>query len=39
MLVSTMDIFDVRLSDAGIYTCAPSNARNHSVIVHVVKGK
>ena len=39
VLVSTLDIFDVRQSDKGVYTCAPSNAKNHSVIVHVVKGK
>ena len=39
MLVSTLDIFDVRETDAGNYTCAPSNAKNHSVIVHVVKGE
>ena len=39
VLVSTLDIFDVRQTDGGVYTCAPSNAKNHSVIVHVVKGK
>lgn len=38
VLVSTLDIFDVRQTDGGVYTCAPSNAKNHSVIVHVVKG-
>ena len=39
VLVSTLDIFDVRQTDGGVYTCTPSNAKNHSVIVHVVKGK
>ena len=39
VLVSTLEIFDVRMTDGGVYTCAPSNAKNHSVIVHVVKGK
>ena len=39
MAVSTLDIVNVTAADAGIYTCAPSNARNHSVVVHVVKGK
>ena len=39
VLVSTLDIFDVHQTDGGVYTCAPSNAKNHSVIVHVVKGK
>jgi len=38
VLVSTLDIFDVRQTDGGVYTCTPSNAKNHSVIVHVVKG-
>ena len=39
MAVSALDILNVTAADAGIYTCAPSNARNHSVVVHVVKGK
>ena len=39
MAVSTLDIVNVTTADAGIYTCAPSNALNHSVVVHVVKGK
>ena len=39
MAVSTLDIVNVTASDAGIYTCAPANAKNHSVVVHVVKGK
>lgn len=39
VLVSSLDIFNVLASDAGSYTCAPSNARNHSVVVHVVKGE
>ena len=39
MAVSTLEIVNVTAADAGIYTCAPSNARNHSVVVHVVKGK
>ena len=39
VLVSTLEIFDVRMTDGGVYTCAPSNAKNHSVIVHVVKGE
>ena len=38
VLVSTLDIFDVSQTDGGVYTCAPSNAKNHSVMVHVVKG-
>ena len=38
VLVSTLDIFDVRQTDGGVYTCTPSNAKNYSVIVHVVKG-
>ena len=39
MLVSTLRIDTVRPKDAGTYTCAPSNARNHSVVVHVIKGQ
>jgi len=39
ILVSTLRIDTVRPKDAGIYTCAPSNARNHSVVVHVIKGE
>lgn len=39
-LVSTLDIVNVTAKDdGGVYTCAPSNARNHSVVVHVVQGK
>eukprot|EP00094_Tigriopus_californicus_P008358 TCALIF_08053-PA protein Name:"Protein of unknown function" AED:0.33 eAED:0.38 QI:0/0/0/0.5/1/1/2/0/174 len=36
--VSKLEVSNVTLGDAGAYTCAPSNARNHSVVVHVVKG-
>ena len=39
ILVSTLRIDTVRPKDAGTYTCAPSNARNHSVVVHVIKGQ
>ena len=39
MAVSTLDVANATAADAGIYTCAPSNARNHSVVVHVVRGK
>lgn len=37
--VSKLEVSNVTLGDAGAYTCAPSNARNHSVVVHVVKGR
>ncbi|XP_059081391.1 uncharacterized protein LOC131879162 [Tigriopus californicus] len=37
--VSKLEVSNVTLGDAGAYTCAPSNARNHSVVVHVVKGE
>ena len=39
VLVSSLYIDTVKPEDAGKYTCAPSNARNHSVVVHVIKGK
>lgn len=39
VLVSTLQIENVRPKDAGTYTCSPSNARNHSVVVHVIKGE
>ena len=38
LLASTLDIYNVLPSDAGTYTCDPSNAKNYSVVVHVVKG-
>jgi hypothetical protein len=38
-VVSTLDVLNVTLADAGIYTCSPSNAKNYSVVVHVVKGE
>ena len=38
VLVSSLHIDNVRPKDAGTYTCSPSNARNHSVVVHVIKG-
>ena len=38
VLVSSLYIDTVKPEDAGKYTCAPSNARNHSVVVHVIKG-
>ena len=38
-IVSSLHIKTVRPKDAGIYTCAPSNARNYTVVVHVIKGK
>ena len=38
-IVSGLHIVTVRPKDAGTYTCAPSNARNYSVVVHVIKGK
>ena len=37
-IVSSLHIKTVRPKDAGIYTCAPSNARNYTVVVHVIKG-
>ena len=39
LLASQLDIYNVLPSDAGTYTCDPSNAKNYSVVVHVVKGK
>jgi len=39
VLVSSLYIDTVKPEDAGKYTCAPSNARNHSVVVHVIKGE
>ena len=39
VVVSSLYIDTVTPKDAGTYTCAPSNARNHSVVVHVIKGK
>ena len=38
-IVSGLYIETVRPKDAGTYTCAPSNARNYSVVIHVIKGK
>ena len=38
VLVSSLYIDTVKPENAGTYTCAPSNARNHSVVVHVIKG-
>ena len=37
--VSVLEINHVLSGDAGNYTCAPSNAKNHTIQVHVVKGK
>ena len=37
-VVSSLHIKTVRPKDAGIYTCAPSNARNYTIVVHVIKG-
>ena len=37
-IVSSLLIQTVKPRDAGTYTCAPSNARNYSVVVHVIKG-
>lgn len=39
VLVSSLHIGNVSPRDAGTYTCSPSNARNHSVVVHVIKGR
>ena len=38
LVVSILEISTVMPDDAGTYTCAPSNARNHSVVVHVIQG-
>jgi hypothetical protein len=38
VVVSVLEITTVMPDDAGTYTCAPSNARNHSVVVHVIQG-
>jgi len=38
-IVSSLLIQTVKPRDAGTYTCAPSNARNYSVVVHVIKGE
>jgi len=38
LVVSMLEISTVMPDDAGTYTCAPSNARNHSVVVHVIQG-
>jgi hypothetical protein len=38
VVVSMLEIQTVMPDDAGVYTCAPSNARNHSVVVHVIQG-
>ena len=39
-LVSTLSVEDVeKKSHSGNYTCAPSNARSTSIIVHVVDGR
>jgi hypothetical protein len=39
LVVSMLEIQMVMPDDAGTYTCAPSNAKNHSVVVHVIQGK
>ena len=39
VVVSMLEITTVMPDDAGTYTCAPSNAKNHSVVVHVIQGK
>ena len=36
--VSALEVSNVTSADAGEYMCAPSNAKNYSVVVHVVKG-
>ena len=38
LIVSMLEIQMVMPDDAGTYTCAPSNARNHSAVVHVIQG-
>ena len=38
LVVSMLEIQMVMPDDAGTYTCAPSNARNHSAVVHVIQG-
>jgi hypothetical protein len=38
-LVSKLSVENVQRSHTGNYTCAPSNARPASVMVHVVDGK
>ena len=38
--VSSIEIKNVTSAeDAGVYTCAPSNAKNYSIVVHVVQGQ
>jgi hypothetical protein len=39
IVVSMLEIQMVMPDDAGSYTCAPSNARNHSAVVHVIQGE
>lgn len=39
IVVSMLEIQMVMPDDAGAYTCAPSNARNHSAVVHVIQGE
>jgi hypothetical protein len=39
LVVSMLQIQMVMPDDAGTYTCAPSNARNHSAVVHVIQGR
>ena len=39
-VISRLSVEDVeRVKDSGNYTCAPSNARSTSIMVHVVDGK
>ena len=38
IVVSMLEIQTVMPDDAGTYTCAPSNARNRSAVVHVIQG-
>lgn len=37
--VSILSIKEVHFKHAGNYTCAPSNARPASIMVHVLRGK
>ena len=39
-LISRLSVEDVeKVKDSGNYTCAPSNARSTSIMVHVVDGE